>query len=122
MDTWVELCWFSVKWNWQGRRVCKPREVIVAIPSSRVPLPCSATPGECRQFDAQSCAQIEGRVVGRLFRGLRPQIQRVARPAALETVEHVLLLIRAEAPTRPTRAAVQRTRSAMLRRRDLDAE
>ncbi len=39
------LCWFSVKWNWQGRRVCKPREVIVAIPRLRVPLPCYVTPG-----------------------------------------------------------------------------
>ena len=70
--------------------------------------------GECRQFDAQSRAQIDRRVAGRLFRCLRPQLQRVARPTALETVEHVLILIRTEATTRPTRAAVQQTRSAML--------
>ena len=43
---WATLvCWFSVKWNWQGRRVCEPREAIVAIPRLRVPLPCYVTPG-----------------------------------------------------------------------------
>jgi hypothetical protein len=70
----------------------------MSIDSARVPLLCRRSHRTWAN-QVESAAQVESRLIGRLFCGHRPQVEGIADPAALEALENVLALIRGEAAT-----------------------
>ena len=66
------------------------------------------------QRDVQSFAQVDGGIVRGKLIGLRPQVEGVARAAALEAIEQILVEVGGEASACAGRRAVQRARAALL--------
>ena len=64
--------------------------------------------------DTQALAQVQGCIVGALAGGVGPEVEGVARAAALEAVEDVLLHVDGEAARGAARGAVQRARTPLL--------
>jgi len=60
-------------------------------------------------------AQVHGGVIDALASGVSPEVEGIARTAAFEAVEGVLLEVGGEAAARAGRRAMQGARAALLR-------
>jgi hypothetical protein len=67
-----------------------------------------------RQRDAETLAKVQGGVVGRLLGGPGPEVEGVARAAAFEAVENLLVQVGGEAPAGAGGGAVPGARAALL--------